>query len=285
MTTDLALADPLSDADYARMAQAIAFLSHHYRRQPTLDEAAREAGLSPHHFQRTFQRWAGVSPKKFVQFLTLEHARRLLDGEASVLDAAYDSGLSGPSRLHDLTLSIEAMTPGELKAKGKGLDIAYGFHPSPFGNALAMLTDRGLCGLAFADKGEEDAALADMQSRWPLAHYRKDAAQARAAVTRIFERDGKQPLFLIGTPWQVKVWEALLRIPEGRITTYETIAREVCTERATRAVGTAVGRNPISWLIPCHRVLRKSGALAGYHWGLDRKRAMLAFEAARTSAP
>lgn len=263
-----------------RMAEAIRYLSRHYRDQPSLEEAAREAGLSPHHFQRLFTRFVGVSPKRFVAYLTLEHAKRLLQQSASVLDAAYEAGLSGPSRLHDLAVTVEAVTPGELKAKGEGLDISYGFYPSPFGEALVFMTKRGLCGLAFADPGKEKAAFADMAARWPKAKLREDRTRARETIERIFGREGKIPLLLTGTPWQVKVWEALLKIPSGAMVTYEDIAERVCTRKATRAVGAAVGRNPISWLIPCHRVLRKSGLLAGYHWGLDRKRAMLACEAA-----
>lgn len=279
------LAD-LNPQEARRMAEAIAYLSRHYRDQPRLEDAAAKAGLSPHHFQRLFTRWVGVSPKKFVGYLTLDHAKALLRESASVLDAALEAGLSGPGRLHDLAVSIDAVTPGEWKARGEGLSIAYGFAPSPFGETLLMQTTRGLCGLAFADPGGEAEALADMTHRWPRARFTRDDAMAGRTIARIFADREPLALHLIGTPWQVKVWEALLRIPPGRLVTYEDIAVRICTKRASRAVGTAVGLNPISWLIPCHRVLRKSGALAGYHWGLDRKRAMLAMEAAhRESAP
>jgi AraC family transcriptional regulator, regulatory protein of adaptative response / methylated-DNA-[protein]-cysteine methyltransferase len=265
-----------------RMAHAIAFLTENWQDQPRLEDAARATGLSPAHFQRQFTRWVGVSPKTFVGCLTLDHARRALEGDSSVMEAAWAAGLSGPSRLHDLALKIEALTPGDLKRRGAGVSIAYGFAPSPFGEALVMRTRHGVCGLGFCAEGEEDIALADMQARWPAADWRHDPAMAAKTMAEIFGREGRVPLHLMGTPWQVKVWQALLAIPPGRMTTYEAIARQVCTERASRAVGTAVGLNPVSWLVPCHRVLRKSGALAGYHWGLTRKRAMLALEAAQS---
>lgn len=281
MTTPELREDPQAGPAYRRIGRAIRFLAGNYARQPRLDEAARAAGLSPYHFQRLFTRYVGVSPKSFVAHLTLEHAKRELDAGASVLDAALGAGLSGPSRLHDLTLKIERMTPGEYARGGAGLTITYGYWPSPFGVALLLATPRGLCGLAFGDEGDEDAMLADMRARWPRATYAADTARAADYGARIFARQGSLPIHLIGTPWQIKVWEALLRIPEGRITTYRTIAGEVFTPRAARAAGAAVGRNPVSWIIPCHRVLGSDGALHGYHWGLARKRAMLALEAAR----
>jgi AraC family transcriptional regulator of adaptative response/methylated-DNA-[protein]-cysteine methyltransferase len=268
---------------HARIARAIRFLSEHYADQPHLDEAAAIAGLSPFHFQREFTRLAGVSPKNFVAHLTLEQAKRALEQGASVLDAAFDSGLSGPSRLHDLTLKIEQMTPGEYAKRGAGLAIAYGFHDSLFGRALIAATPRGLCGLGFGE--DEDAMLGDMQQRWPAADFRRDESATQVYAERIFaEGRGEIPIQLFGTPWQIKVWQALLAIPSGQVSSYRTIARQVCTERASRAVGAAIGRNPISLLIPCHRVLASNGALTGYHWGLSRKRAMLAHEAARLAA-
>lgn len=274
--------------NYRRIGRAIRFLSEHYVEQPSLDEAASVAGLSPFHFQRVFTRYVGISPKSFIGHLTLGHAKSELAGGASVLDAALAAGLSGPSRLHDLSLKIEAMTPGEYARGGEELAIIYGFHPCPFGVALLMATDKGLCGLAFADEGEEAAALADMKARWPKALFREAAAYTSAMAGRIFGEKLKigeaLSLHLLGTPWQIKVWEALLAIPAGRFTTYHAIAKELGNERASRAVGTAVGRNPISYLIPCHRVLGSDGALHGYHWGLSRKRAMLAVEAARRAA-
>ena len=272
--------------DYRRIGRAIRYLAEHYSEQPRLDDAAGAVGLSPFHFQRVFSRYVGVSPKSFVGHLTLDHAKTELARGASVLDAALESGLSGPSRLHDLSLKIEAMTPGEISKGGKGVAIAYGFHECPFGIALIMATAKGVCGLAFGDEGEEDAMLADMKGRWPSAHYREDAAATSTFAGRIFgeQRGGEISLHLLGTPWQVQVWKALLAIPEGKVATYKTIAEKVGSARASRAVGAAVGRNPVSFLIPCHRVLGSDGSLTGYHWGVVRKRAMLAYEAARVSA-
>ena len=273
-------------AEWRRMGRAIRFLTEHYLDQPRLEEAAEAAGLSPFHFQREFTRYVGVSPKAFVGHLTLGHAKQELARGASVLDAALEAGLSGPSRLHDLCLKIEAMTPGDYAKAGRGVAIDYGFHACPFGTALVLATDKGVCGLGFGDEGEEEDLLADMQARWPKAEYRENAERTSKIAARIFasERhtDGALTLHLMGTPWQIKVWEALLAIPSGKLVTYGTIAEKICTPRASRAVGAAVGRNPISLLIPCHRVLGSGGALTGYHWGITRKRAMLALEAART---
>ncbi|MDE2182574.1 MAG: bifunctional helix-turn-helix domain-containing protein/methylated-DNA--[protein]-cysteine S-methyltransferase [Alphaproteobacteria bacterium] len=284
MSKIIAMIPKEDTAAWRRMARAIRYLSEHYREQPRLEDAAAAVGLSAFHFQREFSRYVGVSPKSFVGQLTLDRAQRALDDGASVLDAAFDAGLSGPSRLHDLSLKIEAMTPGDYAKGGAGLTIRYGFHPSPFGSAVVLMTDKGVCGLAFSDEGEEDAAFADMQERWPKASYARDDARAGAVVERIFgDKAAVLKLHLMGTPFQVKVWQALLAIPPGRFDTYGAIARRL--ESASRAVGSAVGRNPISWLIPCHRVLGKSGALTGYHWGLTRKRAMLAVEAAQSDNP
>ncbi|MBU6296777.1 MAG: bifunctional helix-turn-helix domain-containing protein/methylated-DNA--[protein]-cysteine S-methyltransferase [Alphaproteobacteria bacterium] len=271
-------------AQWRRMGRAIRFLSEHYLDQPRLEEAASVAGLSPFHFQREFSRYVGVSPKSFVGHLTLGHAKAELAQGASVLDAALDAGLSGPSRLHDLCLKIEAMTPGDYAKGGKGVVIDYGFHASPFGIALVMATDKGVCGLGFGDEGEEQNMLADMKARWPKATYRENAPRTGTYARQIFDprrHAGDLPLHLIGTPWQTKVWEALLAIPSGKLVTYHMIAKRIRAPKASRAVGAAVGRNPISWLIPCHRVLGSNGALTGYHWGIARKRAMLAVEAAR----
>jgi AraC family transcriptional regulator of adaptative response/methylated-DNA-[protein]-cysteine methyltransferase len=249
-----------------------------------LANAAQAAGLSPSHFQREFTRLAGVSPKSFVAALTLEHAKTALDAGQCVLGAALDAGLSGPSRLHDLCLKIEAMTPGQYAKGGAGLSIVYGFHPSMFGSALLMATERGLCGLAFSNEGEEDALLTDMQARWPRAQFVRDESGTGRYAAKIFSGSGEVPIQLLGTPWQIKVWQALLAIPEGKIATYRSVAERVCTVRAARAVGAAIGRNPIALLIPCHRVLASSGALTGYHWGVTRKRALLALESARSAA-
>jgi AraC family transcriptional regulator, regulatory protein of adaptative response / methylated-DNA-[protein]-cysteine methyltransferase len=273
-----------SHANFDRIARAIAYLARDYAAQPSLDEAARVAGLSPFHFQREFSALAGVSPKAFVAHLTLEHAKAELAKGATVMGAAYDAGLSGSSRLHDLCLKVEAMTPGAYAKGGDGLRIAYGFHPSLFGTALVMTTGRGLCGLAFGNDGEEQALLKDMRARWPKAVFAEDAAETGDYAARIFAGTHEKsalPIQLFGTPWQIKVWQALLAIPEGAVTTYRAIAMQVCDHRAARAAGAAIGRNPISLLIPCHRVLASNGALTGYHWGIERKRAMLALEAAR----
>jgi len=278
-----------SDTNTARIAQAIRFLAENYLDQPDLAEAAKAAGLSPSHFQREFSRLAGVSPKSFVAALTLERAKAMLDQGASVFDAALDAGLSGPSRLYDLALKVEAMTPGDYAKGGAGLDIAYGFWPSLFGRALIMATDRGLCGLAFGDEDEEAALLSDMRARWPHARFRLDdntAAHYASQIFRMTSDTGRPnlvelPIQLFGTPWQIKVWQALLAIPEGKLTSYRQVAERVCTARASRAAGAAIGRNPIALLIPCHRVIASSGALTGYRWGVDRKRAMLALESAR----
>jgi AraC family transcriptional regulator of adaptative response/methylated-DNA-[protein]-cysteine methyltransferase len=239
-----------------------------------------------HHL---FRRWSGLTPKAFLQAITLDRARTLLRSSASVLDATYEVGLSGPSRLHDLFVTHEAMSPGEWKAGGEGLAMYYGFHPSPFGTALVIATPRGLAGLSFADPGEEKAALADMQGRWPKARYVEDSARTAPLAQRIFDSakwNADQPLrvVLIGTDWEVRVWETLLKIPMGQATTYSDIARKVGSEKASRAVGAAVGKNPVSFVVPCHRVLGKSGKLTGYHWGITRKCAMLGWEAGRVGA-
>ena len=271
-----------NDANWRRMGRAIGFLSAHYLEQPSLDDAASAVGLSPFHFQRLFTRYVGVSPKNFVGHLTLAHAKADLAEGKNILETALDAGLSGPSRLHDLSLKIEAMTPGEYARGGKGVDIDYGFHASPFGIALVMATTKGVCGLAFGDEGEEKTIFADMAARWPKANFRDAPERTGAIAQQIFEStNGELRVHLLGTPWQVKVWQALLAIPQGKVSTYRAIAGQVGNASASRAVGTAVGRNPISWLIPCHRVLGSDGTLTGYHWGVERKRAMLAVEAAR----
>jgi len=256
----------------------------------TLDDLARETGMSPAHFQRLFSRWAGVSPKRYQQFLALDHARTLLRERFTTLDAAHGSGLSGGARLHDLFLRWEAMSPGAFARGGAGLSIFHGWFDSPFGEALVMGTERGICGIGFAAETGRDATMADLKSRWPDATYVQQPDRLADWVADAFgatvprHPPARTPLTLIGAPFQIKVWEALLAIPSGQVTTYSEIARHIGHPRAVRAVGTAVGRNPISWLIPCHRALRKSGGLGGYHWGLPVKRAMLAYETARSAA-
>jgi AraC family transcriptional regulator, regulatory protein of adaptative response / methylated-DNA-[protein]-cysteine methyltransferase len=276
-------------ADYAIVRRAIAFLSEHWRAQPEIEAIAEAAGVSTGELHHLFRRWAGITPKAFVQALTLDHARRLLRDSASVLDASFEVGLSGPGRLHDLFVTHEAMSPGEWKSGGAGVSIWYGFHPSPFGTAVVMATERGLAGLAFADPGEEPAALADMRSRWPKASCVENATRTGPLAQRIFDArmwcaDRPLRIVLIGTDFELRVWETLLKIPMGRTITYSDIAAKVGASGAARAVGAAVGKNPISFVVPCHRVLGKGGAITGYHWGLTRKRAMLGWEAGRTTA-
>ena len=273
--------------DYARIEAAILYLEAHYRDQPELDAVAGAAGLSPHHFQRLFRRWAGISPKRFGQFLTLDYAKAQLEASASLLDATYDAGLSGPSRLHDLFVTYEAMSPGTFKRGGDGVAIAWGVHPSPFGPCFVGLTGRGICALGFADSNGNDAASAvraEFERRWPAARFHENRAATAPVVARIFggQRDGDAPLRLLacGTNFQLKVWEALLRIPPGRITSYHALGESLGLSRSARAVGGAVAANPISWLIPCHRVIRRTGRFSNYEWGPGRKRVMLGWEAA-----
>ena len=281
-----ALTSPASDYDVVR--RAIAHIRGNWRQQPEIADIADAAGVTPTELHHLFRRWAGLTPKDFLQALTLERARELLRDSASVLDASYEVGLSGPGRLHDLFVTYEAVSPGEWKAGGENLTIRYGFHPSPFGCALVMATRRGLAGLAFADPGEEQAALADMQARWPKATYVEDVAGTTPLARRIFDSGKWRPgaplqVVLIGTDFEVRVWEALLKVPMGRLTSYSDLAARIHCPKAARAVGAAVGRNPISFVVPCHRVVGKSGSLTGYHWGLTRKRAMLGWEAGKVA--
>ncbi len=278
-----------ASADYDIVRRAIAHIRGNWRDQPEIEEIAEAAGVTPTELHHLFRRWAGLTPKAFLQALTLDSARELLRSSASVLDASYEVGLSGPGRLHDLFVTHEAMSPGEWKTGADGVTIAYGFHPSPFGSALVMATERGLCGLAFADFGEEKTALADMRSRWPKAKYAEDSARTAPVAQRIFDKKLWRPdrplrVVLIGTDFEVRVWETLMRIPMGRATTYSDIADSMGKPKAPRAVGAAVGKNPISFVVPCHRVIGKSGELTGYHWGLTRKCAMLGWEAGKVAA-
>ncbi|MCV2867802.1 bifunctional helix-turn-helix domain-containing protein/methylated-DNA--[protein]-cysteine S-methyltransferase [Defluviimonas sp. WL0002] len=269
---------------YRTIARALEHIDGDDGRGLSLDDLAARLSMSPAHFQRVFSRWVGVSPKRYQQYLTLDHAKRLLADHFTLLDTAAEAGLSGTGRLHDLFLTWEAMSPGEYARGGEGLTIRYGWFPTPFGEALAMGSDRGLCGLAFAEDCGRDAAMADLSGRWPNARFTADAGAITPWVQAAFDGKGEARLHMIGAPFQIKVWEALLAIPSGQVTTYSELARAIGHPTAVRAVGTAVGRNPVSWLIPCHRALRKSGGLGGYHWGLPVKRAMLAWEAARAEA-
>ena len=253
----------------------------------TLDDLASRMGMSTAHFQRVFSHWVGVSPKRYQQYLTLDHARHLLADRFTVLDTSLATGLSRGGRLHDLFLRWEAMTPGEFARGGADLQIFWGYFDSPFGPSLVMGTAKGICGIAFAAETGETEAMADLRARWPKADFIEAPERLQDWVRDAFGQGAagqSAPLYLIGAPFQIKVWEALLRIPSGQVTTYSEIATAVGHPKAVRAVGTAVGRNPVSWLIPCHRALRKSGGLGGYHWGLPVKRAMLAWEAARSDA-
>jgi len=270
--------------DYERIEKAIHYLDERFPAQPDLSEVARSVNLSPWHFQRLFSRWAGISPKRFLQFLMLDYAKQALERSENVLDATYAAGLSSPSRLHDLFVTVEAVTPGEYKKRGAGLRIAYGYHPSPFGECLLAVTERGICAMYFVTSGRE-AVLNEVRRRWPAAEFAEAPKTTSPYMGRIFPRSNhrdKLPLDLRGTNFQIKVWQALLEIPPGAVVPYEELAARVGNPKASRAVGSAVGQNPIAFIIPCHRVIRKVGAIGGYHGGVDRKRVMLAWEAART---
>lgn len=273
--------------DYERIEHAIAYLDEHYQSQPSVSDVASHVGLSESHFHRMFREWAGITPKRFLEFVTAEHARKLLEDSNSVLDSTYEAGLSSPGRLHDLFVSLEGVTPGEVKTRGEGLELRYGFHPSPFGECLLAETDRGVTALSFVpNRGRKDA-VEELATRWPMARL----MEAPAETARTFERilaglqgtpDGGIRLYIQGTNFQVRVWEALLRIPNGLVVTYERVAEWIGKPTSMRAVGNAVGANPVPLLIPCHRVLRKTGAFGNYGGGRLRKRAILAWEAAHT---
>ena len=273
-------------ADYERVRCIIAFISERWRQQPSLEDIADHIGLSTTHVHHLFRRWCGLTPKAFLQAITLDNAKALLADAASVLDATYEVGLSGPGRLHDLFVTHEAMTPGDYKAGGAGLVMRIGFHPTPFGEALLIATERGLAGLGFVDNGDRQAALDDMRRRWPRADYVEAPTATAPLARRIFDPlawRADQPLrvVLIGTDFEVRVWRTLLKIPFGKATTYSHIAGRIGNPSGSRAVGAAVGKNPISFVVPCHRVLGRSGRLTGYHWGLTRKQAILGWEAGR----
>jgi len=274
--------------DYLRIEKAISFLQLNYTRQPDLQEVARCVHLSEYHFQRLFTRWAGISPKRFLQYLTLEHAKRALRESRSVLDATFDAGLSSPGRLHDLFVTVEAMTPGEFKQSGEGLIIKYGFHSTLFGECLLAVTERGICGLSFVPEGRRGQVLKELRERWTGATLREASGTTQPVVDRLFARSAKKrraplQLLLKGTNFQIKVWEALIRIPEGSVVSYEDLARSIGSPRASRAVGSAVGKNPVAYIIPCHRVIRREGIIGNYHWGQERKKALLGWEWARTA--
>lgn len=276
----------MPNADYARIERAIVFLRANKAQRPSLAETAAHVGLSPAHFQRLFTRWVGVSPKRFQQHETLDHAKSLLAEPRSLLDVTYEAGLTSPSRLHDLFVTLDGLTPGEWRAAGAGVIVRWGVHPSPFGDCLVATTLRGVCGLVFLDDAVHAAS--ELARRWPLATVIEDMGATAPIAAHLESGPGNgEPLRLspVGTNFQLAVWRALLSVPEGQVVTYEKIAEAVCTRRAVRAVGTAVGANPIAVLIPCHRVIRKNGALGGYRWGVPRKQALLAREAVRATEP
>jgi AraC family transcriptional regulator of adaptative response/methylated-DNA-[protein]-cysteine methyltransferase len=274
------------EEDYRRIGAALEFLHENAERRPELAEAAAAVGLSEYHFQRVFTRWVGISPKRFLQFLSKEHVRGLLEGSAGLLEAAYSSGLSGPGRLHDLLVTTEALTPGQIRRRGEGLEISYGFHPGPFGEFLLAVTERGICQLAFSDPGGREAAVRELTRRWPSAHTLENSQRTQAyaeRLNRLLTRECGEPLpvHLTGTNFQIKVWEALMRIPDGRVVSYEDVAAATGHPKAVRAAGSAIGANPAPLLIPCHRVIRKMGVLGEYAYGATRKEAILGWELAR----
>lgn len=276
----------MSSSDYSRVEQAIRYLETHVQDQPALSDLAGQVGLSEFHFQRLFHRWAGVTPKAFLQCLTLNRAKALLADSRSLMETSLELGLSGTGRLHDLFIGLEAMTPGEFKRAGEGLVIQWGVHGTPFGEALFALAPRGLCGLSFLDAASRTQAVADFQARWPEARLVEDSRQTEPYAEEVVSRmqgSPSRPLALVlkGSAFQVKVWEGLLAIPEGGVASYQGLAQRIGAPKASRAVGTALSMNPIGYLIPCHRVIRATGAVGEYRWGATRKQALLGVEGAR----
>jgi AraC family transcriptional regulator, regulatory protein of adaptative response / methylated-DNA-[protein]-cysteine methyltransferase len=274
--------------DYKRIEQAIRYLEAHHGRQPSLREVAESVALSEYHFQRLFTRWVGISPKRFLQYLTKEHVKALLAQSSDLLTVTYQAGLSSPGRLHDLFVNAEAVTPGEFKSRGEGLEIVYGIHPTQFGECLLAVTERGISNLIFLSDGSPPEAVAELRKAWGRASLREDALRTQTAAQQVTQAlmggaDLPLALHLRGTNFQLKVWEALLQVPEGAVVSYDELAAWIGEPGAARAVGNAVGRNPIPLLIPCHRVIRKSGDFGGYRWGLPRKMAILGWEMAKTS--
>jgi AraC family transcriptional regulator of adaptative response/methylated-DNA-[protein]-cysteine methyltransferase len=279
----------MSAMDYQRIEQAINYLGQSFREQPDLSEVARRVHLSEYHFQRLFRRWAGISPKRFLQFLTVEYAKKLLDQSSDLLRVTYDSGLSSPGRLHDLFVNTEAVTPGEFKKRGEGVEITYGVHSSPFGDCLLATTERGICSLSFISTLGRARAIKQLKSKWPKARFRENPRATQPLFNQIFNstKNGKPRkvnLFLQGTNFQIKVWQALLKIPSGSMLSYEDVATMIGKPGASRAVGNAISQNPIAYVIPCHRVIRKVGAIGDYRWGSARKKAILVWEAAKRNS-
>lgn len=275
--------------DYLRIEQAILYLEKNFREQPALGEIARSVNLSEYHFHRLFRRWAGITPKQFLQLLTIEYAKNMLDESRSLLEITYNTGLSSPSRLHDLFVTIDAVTPGEFRKKGNGLTIVYGVHPTPFGKCLLSLTERGICGLSFLTGESPEEAINSLMKEWAGARFVEDADVTRSYVDAIFVPSplGEKPklnLYLKGTNFQIKVWQALLGIPPEHVLSYDDIAESINTADGLKTVGEAVMTNPVAYVIPCHRVIHRIGIVGPYKWGTARKRAMLGWEAARGEA-
>ena len=270
------------NTDYERIERAIVYIQENVENQPNLEAVAEHIGLSPYHFQRLFQRWAGVTPKRFLEFLTVKQAKTMLQLSMSVMDTSLESGLSGPGRLHDQFVSIEAVSPGEYKSKGMMLEISYAFHDSPFGQVLLATTERGILALSFVDDKNRQSELNRLKEEWSNARFIEEKIKSKRLILHLFNNsDSDQQKLLLsirGTNFQVKVWNALLNIPEGSVVSYQTIANRISKPTAVRAVASAIGANPVAYLIPCHRVLRSSGELGGYRWGTNRKRAMLGRE-------
>jgi O-6-methylguanine DNA methyltransferase len=277
-----------ANTDYERIALAIEYIREHFKEQPGLETVANRVGLSPAHFQRMFTAWAGISPKKFQQYVTLEYAKKILrESKISLFDTAFEAGLSGTGRLHDLFVTIESMTPGEYKNGGESLKINYSFADSPFGELLTASTSKGICYMAFVQNQDRKEAVNLLLNRFPYADYFEHRDEQQKAALSVFNEDWSRPdkikLHLKGTRFQLKVWETLLKIPAGQLTTYGDIAREAGIPQGSRAVGTAIGENPVAFIIPCHRVIRSSGEWGGYHWGENRKTAIIGWEASRIS--
>ncbi|RLJ79798.1 bifunctional helix-turn-helix domain-containing protein/methylated-DNA--[protein]-cysteine S-methyltransferase [Pedobacter alluvionis] len=273
------------EINFNRIAEAISYIKANFKTQPGLEEIANKVNLSPFHFQRLFSEWAGTTPKRFLQYISIGYAKEMLKENQSLFDTALETGLSGTSRLHDLFVNIEGMTPGEYKNCGENLCINYSFAESPFGNVIVASTSKGICHIAFYD--DENTAFANLQCQFPAAQYQQILDKEQQNALYIFSHDWSKlqqiKLHLKGTDFQLKVWEALLKIPMGKLATYGNIAKQLQNPNASRAVGTAIGDNPVAFLIPCHRVIQSSGALGGYHWGVNRKTAMIGWEAAKTN--
>jgi len=277
---------PQEQNNFSRIATAISYIKENFKTQPGLEDIAEKIHLSPYHFQRLFTEWAGVSPKKFLQYITVGHAKKMLkENRATLFDTAFETGLSGTGRLHDLFINIEGMTPGEYKNGGENLMINYSYAESPFGNIIVASTSKGICYMAFAD--DEIKALNDLQHHFPSAHFKQMVDLIQQNALYIFTHDWEKlheiKLHLKGTDFQLKVWETLLKIPMGQLSTYGSIAEKINNPAASRAVGTAIGSNPVAFLIPCHRVIQSSGTVGGYMWGANRKTAIIGWEAAKVS--